>query len=165
MVFTIKIFQEIWAACFHFLAYNLVIIVGSSWTRCSVEKLYVNFHIDVKSPSSLFHMFAFWWTLLPPKYKHNNWMPPSIICKIVKNVISKHAEHLFWPQGSFKTNTLPCFPRKWFQPRHSKIWKKAKESHYWTLGIFVFHHKVASKPFSKIFPMINFGFENGFEAA
>ena len=45
-------------------------------------------------------------------------------------------------------NTLSCFSGKLFQLCHSKICKKSKNCYFWTLQIFVFYLKVASKSLS-----------------
>ena len=54
---------------------------------------------------------------------------------------------------------LPHFPRKRFQLRHSKIWKKTEKYPFQTLRAFVFKLKLASRPFSKKLPMAEFWFK------
>ena len=53
---------------------------------------------------------------------------------------------------------FPCFPRKQFQLRHSKIGKTEK-CNFQRFRTFVFDLKVASKPFSKMLPITNFRFK------
>ena len=53
--------------------------------------------------------------------------------------------------------------RKWFQLCHSKICKKLKNTlfnPFQSLSTFRFYLRVASKPFSEMFTMINFGFKD-----
>ena len=85
----------------------------------------MNFHIDVKSPSSLFHMFAFWWTLLP--------LSTNVIIECLLNnlqnsekghfqtlrtfvfdlkVASKRTHYLVFPENDFNLVTQK-FERKW----------------------------------------------------
>ena len=55
-------------------------------------------------------------------------------------------------------NALSHFPRKQFQLRHSKIYKKTEQFQIKMFRTFVLQLKVASKPFFKILPMTKFGF-------
>ena len=55
-------------------------------------------------------------------------------------------------------NALSHFPRKRFQLRKSKIYKKTEQFQIKMFRTFVLQLKVASKSFFKILPMTKFGF-------
>ena len=137
------------------------------------------FHLKVVSKpfSKIFSMSNFGFTqfcmlcLAFPKSIFNLFTEKC--AKKFKNSFSNSQKIRFWLQGSFKRflkyflwQTLKwnhfggsdLLSLKTVSTSSPKNLQKSEKCHIWTLKTIVLHLQVASKPFSKMLPTINFGF-------